>query len=160
MSAETSDDLAWLEKTRAAVLNLLVAAGFAIAISGFLLRWRERWSVARAPSEVRIGLTAVLVALAVASHLARRTISGREALRAPETRGRRLFRGHVGSAALAVLAVPLGLAYGWFVSPRLDAVAPFWIEALALGWLARPRSDALEGLDNPAPDTRPEGPRA
>ena len=34
------------------------------------------------------------------------------------------------------------------------------IVALALGWLARPRSDALEGLDNPAPDTRPEGPRA
>ena len=153
-------DADWLEKTRSTVLNLVVAAGFGIAVSGGLLRWRDRWAVSRAPASVGSGLTVALIALGVSSYLVRRTISGRGALRDPETRGVRLFRGHVASAALAVLAVPLGLAYGWFVRPRLDAVAPFWVVALALGLLALPRSRDLQDLDAPRLDPETNGPPA
>jgi len=153
-------DADWLDKTRSTVLNLVVAAGFGIAFSGGLLRWRDRWAVSRAPASVGYGLTVTLIALGISSYLVRRTLSGRGALRDPETRGARLFRGHVASAALAVLAVPLGLAYGWFVRPRLDAVAPFWVVALALGLLAFPRSRDLQDFDAPRLDPDTNGPPA
>jgi hypothetical protein len=55
----------------------------------------------------------------------------------------------VAAAAVGALAVPLGLVYGWTVRPRLDAVAPFWVAALALGFLALPRVHELEGFDAP-----------
>lgn len=160
MSVDPPAAVAWLEKTRAAVLNLVVAAGFGIAASGFLLHWRDRWAVTRAPGGVRAGLSIGLIVLALSSHFVRRTVSSRRALRDPSTRGPTLYRGHVVSAALAVLAVPLGLAYGWLVSPRLDAVVPFWVVALALGLLALPRSHELEGLDDPFSDPEPNEPPA
>ena len=143
-----------LNRARSAVLNVLMAAGVGIAASGALLRWRDRWAVERAPDNVGRGLMAVLFALVVLSFAVRRAWGGREALRDPETRAQRLVRASVASAALAAMAVPLGLAYGWFVRPQLDAVLPFWVAAIALGFLAFPRPSVLEGLD----PTDPEGP--
>jgi hypothetical protein len=43
----------------------------------------------------------------------------------------------------------LGLAYGWFVRPQLDAVGPFWAAALGLGFLALPRAASLNDFDEP-----------
>lgn len=146
------DAAATLERTRSAVLNVMVAAGAGIAVSGLLLRWRDGWAVDRAPEWIRRGLLGGLAALAVGSYLVRRRVARREALRDPAGRASRFFRAHVLSAALAALAVPLGLAYGWYVRPRLDAVAPFWVVALALGLLALPRAHELEGLDEPEAD--------
>jgi hypothetical protein len=140
-----------LERTRTAVLNVLVAAGTAIAISGWVLRWRDRWMVERAPAAVGQALLSGLAAVAVLSYATRRALAGRGALRDPEARTARFWRGHVLSAGVAALAVPLGLAYGWFVRPRLDAVGPFWLAALALGALAFPRAAELEGFDRPMP---------
>lgn len=137
-----------LGRTRAAVLNVLVAAGMGIAVSGVLLRWHDRRALFRAHESVGKGLMAALFGLAVASYTVRRLASGRGALRDPSRRGSRFYRGHVLAAALAALAVPLGLAYGWLVRPRLDAVAPFWVAALALGFLALPRGYELEGFDD------------
>jgi uncharacterized membrane protein YfcA len=143
---------ACLERTRSAVLNVMVVAGIGIALSGFLLRWRDRWALTRAPEPVRIGLIAGLVGLAVASHVVRRTVAGRRALRDPVRRETRFYYGHVVSAILGALAVPLGLAYGWFIQPRFDPVGMFWIVATTLGLLALPRSYELEGLDDPDPN--------
>jgi hypothetical protein len=41
------------------------------------------------------------------------------------------------------------LVFGWLISPRLEAVLPFWITALVLGILAYPRGQELEGFDAP-----------
>lgn len=137
-----------LERTRSAVLNVLIAAGTGIAISGWLLRWRDRWALSRVPVGVGRGLLAGLFVLAVGSYAVRRAVSGVGNARGDAAgRAARVYRGHVASAALAALAVPLGLAYGWLVRPRLDAVAPFWVAALALGFLALPRAHVLEGID-------------
>ena len=38
-------------------------------------------------------------------------------------------------------------AYAYAARPRLDAIAPFWVAALALGILATPRGYELDGLD-------------
>jgi hypothetical protein len=139
-----------LERTRSAVLNVLVAVGTSIAASGFLLRWHDRWAVLRGPDRLGRGLIVALVGVVVASYLTRRVVADRSALRDPSRRLRRFHRGHVLSAIVAACAVPLGLAYGWFIKPRLDAVVPFWVAALALGFLALPRAAELEGLDPPA----------
>jgi len=144
-----------LDRTRSAVLNVLVVTGTGIAFSGWLLRWRDRWAVFRSPDSVGQGMLLGLIGLAVASHLARRLLSGRGALRDPARRGLRFYRGHVLAAALAALAVPLGLTYGWLVRPQLNAVGPFWVVALALGFLALPRAGELEGLDADEGDPPP-----
>ena len=125
-----------IEQTRSAVLNVLIVTGTGIAVSGFLLRWRDLWALSRAPTWVGQGLMIGLLVVAVASFAVRRVVSGSGALRDPA----RFRRGHVLSAALASLGVPLGLAYGWFVRPRLDVVGPFWVIALTLGFLALPRA--------------------
>jgi hypothetical protein len=146
---------ACLERTRSAVVNVLVAAGTGIAISGLLLRWRDRWAVDLAPASTSRAFTAGLVALMALSYATRRAVAGRGALRDPLRRAGRFYLGHVLSAALAALAVPLGLAHGWLVRPRIDAVAPYWFAALALGSLAFPRAAALEGFDEPMPGAGP-----
>lgn len=138
-----------LEQTRSAVLNALIAAGLGIAITGALIRWRDGWATGRAPESVGRGLLGGLAGLLVLSVLIRRVGAGRVALQAPATRCRRLWRSHVASAWVGAAAVPLGLAYGWFVRPRLDAVLPFWVAALALGVLAFPRAAALQGFEEP-----------
>jgi hypothetical protein len=141
---------ACLERTRSAVLNVLVVVGLGIAASGVLLRWRDRWAAARGPEWLRRALLGALLAVVVVSYVTRRVLAGRELLRDPAARLARFHRGHLLAAVVAALAVPLGLAYGWFIRPRIDAVAPFWIAALALGFLALPRGAELEGLDEPA----------
>jgi hypothetical protein len=139
-----------LERTRSAVLNVLVAAGIGIAASGFLLRWRDRWATTRAPEGARRAMMLGLFGLALASFLRRRLGGVFPAPADPAQRETRFFRRHVSSAILAALAVPLGLAYGWWIRPRLDAVAPFWIVALALGFLALPRAGLEGATDDPA----------
>lgn len=133
-----------LHRTRKDVLNVLVLVGGMIAVSGFLLRSRaERGAV---PSEpwLRPALLGGLGGLFFASYLARRLWWRRSPGLMPE-RLARLFRwSHVGSAAIAAGGVPLGLAYGWWVDARLQAVAPFWVVPLALGLLAIPRRGELE----------------
>ena len=49
------------------------------------------------------------------------------------------------------MAIPLGLIYGWFVRPTLDAVAPFWIAGLAIGFLSLPRAAELDDFEEPIP---------
>jgi hypothetical protein len=141
--------VACLAKTRSAVLNILVAVGAGIAVSGLVLRWRDRHALHRAPDLARQGMLGALLVLVVASYLIRRIAARRSALRAPEGRCRRFYWAHVLAALMGAVAIPLGLAYGWTVRPRLDAVAPFWVAALALGFLALPRAYELEGFDEP-----------
>ena len=138
-----------LERTRSAVLNVLIAVAVGIALSGLILRWRDRGAAMRAPEGLRQGLLACLFGLAVVSYATRRIGLAREALRNPDQRAGRFHRAHVLAAAIGALAVPLGLVYGWMVRPRLDAVSPFWVAALALGFLALPRAAELEGFDLP-----------
>ncbi|MGE3820834.1 MAG: hypothetical protein AB7I30_15580 [Isosphaeraceae bacterium] len=142
-----------LERTRSAVLNVLIAVGLGIATTGLLIRWRDGWAAIRASDTVGRGLLGTLAGLLVLSVVIRRIGAGRESLRDPATRARRFLISHVASASVGALAVPLGLAYGWFVRPRLDAVLPFWVAALALGVLAFPRASALEGFEEPCPDS-------
>ncbi len=138
-----------LERTRSAVLNVLVITGSGIALSGGLLRWRDGWAWFRAPEGVGQGLVVALGLAAVSSYAVRRLMSGRKTKLDPARRASRFYLGHVLSAVLAALGVPLGLAYGWFLRPRLDAVGPFWIAALALGFLALPRAREIDDLVSP-----------
>jgi hypothetical protein len=151
-------EAACLERTRSAVLNVLVAVGCGIAVSGLLVRWRDRWALERSSEATGRALLLGLAALVVLSYATRRALAGRAALRDPVHRASRFYLGHVLSATVAALAVPLGLAYGWLVRPRLDAVGPFWVAALALGSLAFPRAAELEGFDEPMPRDGPSEP--
>ncbi len=136
-----------LERTRSAVVNVLMAAGIGIAVSGWLIRWRDQWALSRVPVGVGRALIGALMALAVASYVVRRWASGADPSR--------FYRGHVSAAILAAMAVPLGLAYGWYVRPRLDAVGPFWVVALTLGFLAFPRPRERDDVDSGADKTLP-----
>ena len=150
---------ACLERTRSAVLNVLIAVGLGIAVSGVVLRYRDHSALFRAPDSLRRGMLGGLLALVVASYLGRRILGRRSALRDPAGRASRFFRAHVIAASVGALAIPLGLAYGWMVRPRLDGVAPFWVAALALGFLALPRASELEDLDPPVPHAGPSEPK-
>jgi hypothetical protein len=149
MSDPRSAERACLERTRSAVLNILMADGIGLAVSGVLLRWRDRGALFRASDATRRTLLGALFALVVASYLTRRIVGRRSSLRDPGPRARRFFRAHVVAAAIGALAIPLGFTYGWMVRPRLDGVAPFWVAALALGFLSLPRAAELEDFDDP-----------
>ncbi len=95
--------------------------------------------------------------LVVIGYLVRRIGTRRSALRDPASRASRFYRAHVAAAVMGSLAVPLGLVHGWAVRPQLEAVAPYWVAALALGFLALPRAHELEGFDEPMPE--PSEPR-
>jgi hypothetical protein len=142
-----------LERTRSAVLNVLVAVGVGIAASGLILRWRDSFALFRATDSIRQAMLAGLFVLVVVSYLCRRVLGRRSLLRIPEHRAARFYRSHLISAAVGALAIPLGLAYGWTVQPRVESVAPFWVAALALGVLAIPRASELDGLDDPPAGT-------
>jgi hypothetical protein len=138
----TPDGLSWeasLARTRAAVLNVLVAVAVMIALCGWLLRRRAEDAIARAPRGLHDALLFALLVVAVASYLARRSRPRRASSVTPGRREVQFFRSHVAGAAIAALGVPLGLAYGWWVDPRLEGVIPFWVIPLALGFLAIPR---------------------
>jgi hypothetical protein len=92
---------------------------------------------------------AALIVLIASGYMMRRLLSSRLALRDPRERASRFFRGHLATAAIGALAVPLGLGYAYATEPRLQGVAPFWIAALGLGALAWPRRAALEGFEEP-----------
>jgi hypothetical protein len=144
--------LSCLERTRTVVVNILVAVACGIGASGLILRWRDRTALLRASDGTRQALLGALLVLVAASFVAKRAGAGRRALRDPSRRAARFFRAHLLAAALEALAIPLGLVYGWFVRPRLDGVAPFWVAALALGFLALPRAHELDGFDAPMLD--------
>jgi len=133
------------------VLNVLVAVGLSIAVSGWLLRARaQAWQPrpASSLSEVLYGALGVLTA---ASYVARRVLQARVS-RDHQGSNSRFYWSHVGPAAAASLAVPLGLAYGWLVSPRLDAIAPFWAVPFVIGFLCLPRQSELATFETTSPD--------
>lgn len=145
-----SREAACIERTRSAVLNVLVVAGGGIAASGWALGRHEPegalpWGLLTTRRASHVALI-VLVALA---YLVLRVFAGRERLGDPATRASRFFRGRMASATIAALTVPLGFAHGWLIDPRLDALAPFWIAALGLGFLALPRGQELDDFDEP-----------
>ena len=158
MTERETSAAASFERTRSAVLNVLVAIACGIAVSGLLIRWRDPRAAFRAPEQMRQGLLVALFVLTVTSYVLRRSLGSRDRLRDPGRRSARFFQAHVLSAALGALAIPLGLAYGWLFQPWLGAVAPFWVAALALGFLALPRRQELEGFETPLSDPGESGP--
>ncbi len=139
---------ACLERARSSVLNVLVVVGLSIAVSGWLLRGRAESPPPPRPAKaLNNSLYLALIAVAVTSYATRRLIASR----VPRARsGRRdplFYWSHVGPALIAALAVPLGFAYGWLVSPRLDAIIPFWAVPFALGFLSLPRPAELLDLE-------------
>ncbi len=148
-----SHDPEWracLARTRSAVLNTLVGVGLSIAVSGWLLRGRaENWQPGP-PQIWQNSLTTGLAGLGIVSYLMLR-IMGRQARRADRARRpSAFFWAHLVPALIAAWAVPLGVVYGWIVAPRLDAVIPFWVVALALGFLSLPRERELADFYDPA----------
>ncbi len=137
---------ACLDRTRSAVLNVLVAVGFAIAISGWLLRSRPAEKQPRGSPAAYQRLMLALTTIAVASYVSRRFLAGRARHVSSGRRESWFFWSHVLPAGIAAAAAPLGLVCGWFVDPRLGAVSPFWVVSLALGFLALPRGHELEAL--------------
>ncbi|MFO0908626.1 MAG: hypothetical protein U0794_09730 [Isosphaeraceae bacterium] len=135
-----------LESTRSMVLNVLVVVGVGIALTGGLLRWKGSAVEVRGQASLGQGLLGGLFVILAASRIALRVMTAPSALRDPVARFARFYRGHVVSAGLGALAIPLGLAYGWLVRAELEAVVPFWVTALALGFMAFPRTRELQDL--------------
>ncbi len=139
---------ACLERTRSAVLNVLVVVGGGIAASGWILGRHDPdaalpWGTLTT-RQVALG---TLVGIVAASYATLRGFAGRESLRNPAKRLARFFRGRLAASIIAAQAIPLGFAYGWYVDSRIQAIAPFWIASLALGFLALPRGSELEGFE-------------
>ncbi len=144
-----------LARTRSHVLNVLVAVGLAIAVSGWLLRARARAWQPRQASSLSEVLYIALGVLTAASYVARRMLQAR-ASRVGQGSDSQFYWSHVGPAAAAALAVPLGFAYGWLVAPRLDAIAPFWAVPFVIGFLCLPRQSELAACETTSPDEGPD----
>jgi hypothetical protein len=136
-----------LRGTRRAVLNVLVGVAVMIAVSGWLLRRRAEGPVVVPARGTHDGLLIALFAVGITSYLWRRRGLRRSSHLPVGRRLRDFYWSHVGAAAIAAVGVPLGLAYGWWVDPRLEAVIPFWVVPLALGLLSIPRRAELDELD-------------
>ncbi len=149
--------VACLDRTRSAVLNVMVVAAAGIAVSGLVLRRRDRGALAWPLDDTRRLAYSLLLVIVTASIALRRGLGRRSALNDPSRRCTRFFRAHVLAVTVGALAVPLGLAHGIAAEPSLQAVAPFWVAALALGALAFPRARELEDFDEPmiSDDQRP-----
>jgi hypothetical protein len=139
-----------LARTRSAVLNVLVAVGLCIAVSGGLLRGRATADRPSPPRALHRELLAALVVIAVTSYATKRIMSQGVARSQRARRESVFYWSHVLPAVLAALSAPLGLVYGWWVDPRLQSVIPFWVAALALASLAIPRERELESLRTPS----------
>ena len=144
--------VACLERTRSAVLNVLVIVGAGIAASGWVLGHHDPdvalpWGTV----QTRRATLGTLVAVLALAYAILRVGSGREALRDPSSRASRFYRSRVTAASVAALSVALGFAHGWFVDPELKSLAPFWVAALGLGFLALPRGPELDDFDEPMP---------
>ena len=144
-----------LDRTRSTVLNVLVVVGAGIAVSGWLLGRMDRGAMLWNPVTAWRIAAGVLVALFAASWLLIRVGSGRASLHDPASRATRFTRAHILAAIIGGLAVPLGFAYGWAIQPKIEAVSPFWVVALASGFLALPRGHELTGFEQPIPDADP-----
>jgi hypothetical protein len=144
---------ACLNRTRSAVLNVLVGVGAVVALSGLVLRGRPTGALAGPQQALSHAMLLGLFILFVVSTLLRRLLGRQSRLRDPMLRDHRFFLAHILPAVLGALAAPLGLAYGWLISPRLEAILPFWLVALILGSLAYPRTGELEGFDQPMPSS-------
>ncbi len=145
---------ACLSRTRSAVLNVLVVIGLMIAASGWWLRRRAEQGVVEPVRGWHDGLLLGLIVVAVSSYVMRRARFRRADAGTASRQATRYFWTHVGSAAVAAIGVPLGLAYGWYVNPHLEGVIPFWVVPLALGFLAIPRRGELDdhGPSSPSPE--------
>jgi hypothetical protein len=148
---EARHSRACLERTRTAVLNVLIAVGSVIAVSGGVLRIRAASQQPPATSGLRRGLSATLIVIAVFSYVTRRMMASHLGYDQAATSQSRFYWSHVAPAIIAALAAPLGLVYGWWVDSSVQSVIPFWVVALALGSLALPRASEVEYLHGPAP---------
>lgn len=151
MNEADSARAACLERTRSAVLNVLIAVGVGILVSGLILGRRDRGALLWSERAEGRALHLVLFGLIAASVAVRRILSSRSALQKGDARAARFYRAHVLSAAVGALAIPLGFFYGWAIRPSLQAMAPFWVAGLALGVLALPRARELDDFDEPMP---------
>lgn len=145
---------ACLERTQSAVLDVLVAVGAGILISGLILGGRDRGALLWSERAEGRALQLVLFILIAASIAVRRVLASHSALKHPSERAARFFRAHLLSAVVGALVIPLGFFYGWAIRPGLDALAPFWVAGLALGVLALPRARELADFDEPMPSLR------
>ncbi|HZW29806.1 MAG TPA: hypothetical protein VFF52_03810 [Isosphaeraceae bacterium] len=144
---------ACLVRTRLAVLNVLVGVGLTIALGGWLLRGRAEGHRPAPPGGVSDLLLPALLALIVASCILRSVLARRAPDGPPARRASAFYWAHVLPAAVIALAAPLGIAYGWWVNPRVNqGVLMFWIIPLALGFLFLPRSYELDAFHDPAQD--------
>lgn len=150
-STAPATELRLVEQTRSAVLNVMIVSAAGVALTGLALRGRDRGATLWSPDLTRRACYLTLLLLVMGSTAARRILGSRTALRDPETRAGRFRRSHLVGAVLGALAVPLGLLYGFAIEPRLQAVTPFWVAALALGVLSLPRAEQLDGFDEPLP---------
>jgi hypothetical protein len=146
-----------LATTRSSVLNVLVGVGAIVALTGFLLRRLQAGVPIPLPDYLKQALYVGLMAIFLASIITRRWLGRRARLREPSSRCNRFYWGHVIPAIIGAIAAPLGLVYGWLVSPQLEAILPFWMAALVLGVLSYPRGGELDGFDAPM---TPSGERA
>ena len=145
--------VACLARTRLAVLNVLVGVGLAIALGGVLLRGRAEVHRPPPPDGLPDAWMSGLLALILASCVLRSVLTRRAPYVAPGRRASAFFWAHVLPAAVIAWAAPLGIAYGWWVNPRLDqGVWRFWGVALALGFLFLPRSSEIDAFHGPTPE--------
>jgi len=131
-------------------LNVLIAVGLCMALSGGLLRFRTGALGPSASRDLHQDLMAGLVGVGVISYATRRILSQRTVRGQAAARESRFYWSHVLPAIVAALAAPLGLVYGWWVDGSVQSVVPFWVVALAMGSLALPRASELECFDPPA----------
>jgi hypothetical protein len=147
-----------LARTRNGVLNVLMLVGGMIAVSGVLLRGRAEDPAAARELWLRPVFLGGLFGVGCASYLVRRAWWRRPEGMPLERCEWWFYWTHIGSVAIVAGGVPLGLGYGWWVEPALQAIAPFWVVPLALGFLAIPRRGELEELPPIAENERDEGP--
>src|SRR5262249_55007219 len=134
-----------------AVLDVLVGVGLTIAVGGWLLRGHAEEHRPAPLGEHADVLMPGLLALILASCLLRYVLARRAPNVAPGRHASAFFWAHVLPAAVIALAAPLGIAYGWWVNPRLEGVMRFWVSPLALGLLFLPRSSELNAFHGPTP---------
>lgn len=151
IAQESRSGQACLDRTRTAVLNVLVAIGLVIAVTGAVLRFRADQDGPLRSRSLRQPLLGGLIVIAVISYAARRILSQRIAGGQTGATESLFFWSHLLPALIAAAAAPLGLVYGWWVDSRLQSVIPFWVVSLALGSLALPRASELECFDRSAP---------
>ena len=132
------------------MLNVLVAVGLTIAVSGWLLRGRPPDVAGQAGRDVHQALTFGWLGLGVSEFPAEANHGPAHCAERPIRAASRGSSGLTFSRrSTAALIAPLGLLYGWLSDPRLEAIIPFWVVPMALGLLALPRASELDGFDRP-----------